>query len=141
MARYQEQAQLCSQARLLRTMELLTKVQSDMKWLRQPRALLETMLVRICRPEDEHSLLALEDRLSKLEQAAANGIAYKAPEQLVAEQTVNAAPIDDIPYEAPPWDDPVPPPMLEETPQPGPIAEPQKPLPAPRPLSGRFRTK
>ena len=134
MARYQEQAQLCSQARLLRTMELLTKVQSEMKWLRQPRALLETMLVRICRPEDEHSLLALEDRLNRLEQAAANGIVYKASEHPVAEQTVKPAPVDDTPFDAPPWDEPVPPPALEEVPPPHAIAEPQKTRPAVSPM-------
>lgn len=133
MARYVEQAQLSSQARLLRTMELLTKVQSDMKWLRQPRALLETMLVRICRPEDEHSLLALEDRLSRLEKAAANGIVCKAPERPVDEQAVIAVPADDIPYEAPPWDDLVPPPVLEEAPFSDSIANSRKPIPAPPP--------
>lgn len=110
MARYQEQALLCSQERLLRTMELLTKVQSEMKWLRQPRALLETMLIRICRPEDEHSLLALEDRLNRLEQALTNGIAFKAANPIATDQTEKNAVLNAV-DDTPPWDHLVPPPL------------------------------
>ncbi len=117
MTRYQEQAKLISQERLLRTMELLTKVQSEMKWLRQPRALLETALIRICRPEDEHSLLAIEDRLNRLEQSVKNGIALAIGHSSDLGQV-------GISSEAPPWDDPVPPP-LDEVPPPPPLEAPK----------------
>lgn len=129
MARYQSQAALCSQERLLRTLDLLSRVQSEMKWQRQPRVLLEAMLVRICRPEDEQSLLALEDRLARLEAALLNGRA-QAPQHALL-QTRPTQPIapqpepepsvqeDALPdtgqlSDAPPWDGPVPPPLYNE---------------------------
>lgn len=129
MARYQAQAALCSQERLLRTLDLLSRVQSEMKWQRQPRVLVESMLVRICRPEDEQSLLALEDRIERLEAALLNGMA-QAP-QPALQQTRPVQPIAMQPgpelsaqadaladsgqfSDAPPWDEPVPPPLYNE---------------------------
>ncbi len=64
---YQQQSARVSEERLLRALEWLTKAQSEMKWASQPEILAETALVRICRPEDEESLLALQDRVTRLE--------------------------------------------------------------------------
>ena len=74
MQQYILQAGRASQERLLRTLEQLTKTQNEMKYLGQPRILLETMLVRACRPEDESTLLALEDRMDRLEAAMKKGL-------------------------------------------------------------------
>lgn len=127
MVRYQTQAKLCSLERLLRTMELLTKVQSDMKWLRQPRALLESALIRICRPEDEQSLIALCDRVSKLEQALSNGAqivdrGQPAAAASIAPAISNSANSDDLL----PWEDLVPPPEYAQSIEPVPQNNPQK---------------
>ncbi len=109
MARYRAQAEAASQERLLRALELITKSQSEMKWLRQPRVLLETMLVRICRPEDESALIALQERIASLE-AKLNGI----PAAPLQHSSAAAQPAQNIPQPAmppvqaaPPWQAPV----------------------------------
>ncbi|HWR23911.1 MAG TPA: DNA polymerase III subunit gamma/tau, partial [Feifaniaceae bacterium] len=115
MARYRAQAEAASQERLLRALELITKSQSEMKWLRQPRVLLEAMLVRICRPEDEGALIALQERIAQLEAklnaapAAAQQPVSPAP---AAPQPVRPQSAPQAPRDAPPWEteDLIPPP-------------------------------
>ncbi len=115
MERYRKQAESASQERLLRALELITKAQGDLKWLRQPRVLLEAMLVRICRPEDESALLALQERLAGLEAklnvvaVSSSSVAAPQPVQAQPAPAERPAPVGD----APPWDMPddlVPPP-------------------------------
>ncbi len=81
---YLEQAAPASESFLLRALELLVAAQNDMRYLASPRTLLESVLVRICRPEDELSLAALAARVDRLEQgfapAASTGGAQGAPE-------------------------------------------------------------
>ena len=67
MDRYLDQAENCSQARLLLALQTLLGVQGEMRYLPSPRMALESALVSICRPEDSSSLLALEARLDRLE--------------------------------------------------------------------------
>ena len=67
LERYRSQAKLCSEAGLLRALELLTHTQNDLKWIKLPRILFEAVLVRICLPENEQNLLALSERISRLE--------------------------------------------------------------------------
>ena len=67
MERYMAQAKAASEARLLLGMELLMKALSAMRYLPSPRAMLETTLLRICRPEQRLSLESLEARLDRLE--------------------------------------------------------------------------
>ena len=71
MDRYLAQAQGASHAWLLRALETLLRVQGEMRYLAMPRAALESVLVRICRPEDAHAVDALEARLDRLEQELA----------------------------------------------------------------------
>lgn len=67
MKKYTNQAETADESRLLRAIEILSKTQAEMKWVSQPRIYIETALVRICRPEDESGLIAIEDRLNMLE--------------------------------------------------------------------------
>ncbi|MDL2217043.1 DNA polymerase III subunit gamma/tau [Christensenellaceae bacterium OttesenSCG-928-M15] len=98
MERYIRQAKGAAQERLIRALELLTEAQNKMKWLGRPRVLLETVLVRICRPEDEQDLMALMDRVGRLEQRLEEGT-FAAPHAAEDEDT-------DVPVQedAPPWD-------------------------------------
>ena len=52
MTRYLEQAKGASEARLMLALDRLIAAQNDMRYLPSPRALLESALVHICRPED-----------------------------------------------------------------------------------------
>ncbi len=117
MARYRAQAQNASQERLLRALELITKSQAEMKWLRQPRVLLEAMLVRICRPEDEGALIALQERIAQLEAKLSGAVPVitQQPIPPAAPQPVqNAQRPAPAVQDTPPWDalgdDLVPPP-------------------------------
>lgn len=122
MARYQAQAAAASEAGLLRAMEQLMRVQSDMRYLRQPRALVESVLVRLCRPEDATELLALEDRLARLERRMESG--FPAAVSVMKPVPVVKAP---VPIEDnPPWDDA--PPLPEFAP---PVDDPPWDTPAP----------
>ena len=68
MNRYLEQCKDASEARLLTATELILKTQGDLAYITAPRALLESMLVRLCHPETEQTLDSLEIRVSRLEQ-------------------------------------------------------------------------
>jgi len=109
MLRYEQQAALCSEERLLRALNGLIRAQNEMKWLRQPRILVESILVRICRPEDESDLSALMDRIARLEARPAAPVAV-SPVYAAApsEEPDDLPPIDEPPEEMPPWDEPVP---------------------------------
>ncbi|MEG1525573.1 MAG: DNA polymerase III subunit gamma/tau [Clostridia bacterium] len=140
MQRYLEQAKTTSQARLLLAMEQLLHAQGDMRYLSSPRYLLESTLVRICRPEDELSLAALEARVDRLEGG------FVSPSTVPTALDVSAATFaetstvvsrttpggyDDIPLPPPPPEDnaqfvaPMPNPEIEPTqtrvPEPKPI--------------------
>ncbi len=107
MARYRAQAQNASQERLLRALELITKSQAEMKWLRQPRVLLEAMLVRICRPEDEGALIALQERIAQLEAKLSGAVPVitQQPIPPAAPQPVqNAQRPAPAVQDTPPWD-------------------------------------
>jgi len=144
MARYLAQAASCSDARLLRALDLLTKAQNDMKWLRQPRALIETTLVHICRPEEDATLLAVEDRLARLEEAAARFGNGQAPAPAPARETAPAPPIPapakqpavPLAEDAPPWETTAPAPVQKQ-PAPEPPASPAVPAPAAAPAGER----
>ena len=98
-ARFREQADKASQARLMRTMELFIQAENDMKWSSQQRIVLEMCAVRSCRPDREpQDEETIEDRLSMLEKQIAEGVkiapaqaAESAQAQPAAKQEKHAA--------------------------------------------------
>ncbi len=74
MKRYLEQAKISSEARLMLALDRLIAAQNDMRYLPAPRALLESALIHICRPEDALTLTNLEARIDRLEAALKEGI-------------------------------------------------------------------
>ena len=131
MLRYLEQAKNASSPRLLFANEQLLKVMADMRYLARPRALLEAALIRICRPEDSLSLLALEARVDRLE-----GLSPCLPGDALKEETAGPVPPEETEAPAqweqvppPPWEEETPPPAVPAKPQPP--AAPQSPLKAP----------
>lgn len=105
MQLYLEQAKTASEARLLLSMEQLLKAQSELRFLSSPRTLLESVMVRICRPEQALSLESLEARLDRLER---EGVRTDVRQQQPRREQA-----------APPWDEreeiPLPEPPPEET--------------------------
>ncbi len=74
MARYLEQAKGASEARLMLAVDRLIAAQNDMRYLPSPRALLESALIHICRPEDSLSIANLEARIDRLEAQMKDGL-------------------------------------------------------------------
>ncbi len=72
-----ESAKRFSPEKLLRSISLLQRAEADAKWLTPGRPVLECALIRLCRPEDEMSLLALEERVAALESGAASMPKYE----------------------------------------------------------------
>ncbi|PKM39578.1 MAG: DNA polymerase III subunit gamma/tau [Firmicutes bacterium HGW-Firmicutes-9] len=128
MTRYLEQAKGASEARLMLALDRLIAAQNDMRYLPSPRALLESALVHICRPEDSVSLANIEARLDRLEAQIKEGLPAQAPAQQAvspepAKQTTVEAPVSqpaqkpeptpakaEPAQEAAPWTDLTPPP-------------------------------
>ena len=156
MGQYLAQAATCSEARLLLATEALLRAQGDMRYLSVPRTMLESTLVRICRPEEELSLTALEARVDRLE---AGGVKFVQPlcsaapaHEPAAEPAPPAPPqaeappwetADDAPFwetaeETPPWEEPeTVPARAPEKPAPAQAAAParEKPVAAPKPAA------
>ena len=97
MREYSEQAARISTERAQRALELLLKTQQDLRLVNTPRTLVESTLLRICRPEDENTALALADRVAFLESSlnnigdAAQKAAKKAAESAAREIASTAA--------------------------------------------------
>lgn len=68
-----KQAETTSRARLERALDGLMQLQPNLKWVMMPRVLLESALMRICRPEEEKDVLAIADRVEELERKLKDG--------------------------------------------------------------------
>ncbi len=77
-ARFVEQSQLFERERLTRAMELFIRAESDMKWVSNPRSILELCAVRAARISEEKSIAGLTERIEALEKALAAGTALPA---------------------------------------------------------------
>jgi DNA polymerase III subunit gamma/tau len=75
-----QQARLADRAgrlglpRLVRSIEVLGRIQVDMRDAPDPRVVLEVALVRLARPELDDSAAGLEDRLARVERAVAGSV-------------------------------------------------------------------
>jgi len=129
-------------------LDRLIAAQNDMRYLPSPRALLESALIHICRPEDALTLTNLEARLDRLEAQLRDGVparerpapapkpepkpAPKAKPKPEPEPESGPAPrAEDEPPELPPPEDGdafLPPP---DEPEPEPMPQ-RKPAPVPK---------
>ena len=149
MDRLLRQAKAASESQILYAMEKLLNAQSTLRYFSAPRILLESTLVRACRPVDEHSVEALEARVAQLEQNGVKAAIAPQPEPPAATVKRDAPPkapdpvpeYDDIPLpepppeELPPWEpDPEPQPAKQPKREPKPQGKAQpKSEPAPKP--------
>lgn len=81
MAEYKAQAARIPKERAERAVEELVKLQLDLKLVTTPRTLVESTLLRICRPEGAKALIDVSDRINVLESTVSS----------VAERAVKAA--------------------------------------------------
>ncbi len=105
--RFADQAARADRDQLMRAMELFMRVESEMKYVTQPRTLLELNAVRACHPEHEDSA-AESERISRIEAMLANGVpraAAPAAQKTTAAEKPAAAekkPAPNVPAEKPP---------------------------------------
>jgi len=78
LERLREQAKKAGEARLIRSLDLLAPLESELRRSTQPRILLELAAVKLCRPQEEDSLVALTDRIEVLERQVREGISRQA---------------------------------------------------------------
>ena len=115
-----KQAEKANGERILRAIEILSKLESEIKLHSRPEIQLETAVVRICTPQLESDLSAIEDRLNLLENKIKNGVTVSKTENKT----------DDLP-----WIEEKP--VVKEAPKPK--AEVPKPQPkAKAPASGHW---
>jgi DNA polymerase-3 subunit gamma/tau len=74
LEQYRQQSSRMDQARLIRSIEILSELDADIRWSTKPRIMLEMAMVKICRPQDGESLEDLMDRIAILERQIAQGI-------------------------------------------------------------------
>ena len=71
---YRRQASNMNQSRLVRSIEILSELDAEIKWNTRPRIMVEMAMVRICRPQDGNSIEDLIDRIAILEKQVSEGI-------------------------------------------------------------------
>lgn len=71
--RLKEQAKKFSTESLLRNINILSDAESNAKWMSQPRIILETAAIKMCRPEIGIDADSILERISRLERAVFSG--------------------------------------------------------------------
>jgi DNA polymerase-3 subunit gamma/tau len=64
LEQYRQQSSRMDQSRLIRSIEILSELDADIRWSTKPRIMLEMAMVKICRPQDGDSLEDLRDRVA-----------------------------------------------------------------------------
>ncbi len=84
--------------RLLRTMEIFAKVESEVKYSTSPRILLETAVMKASLPQEDYDIESLIARIALLEQKLANGVPVQKDGGMVATkaETPVAAPVTSV---------------------------------------------
>lgn len=133
MRRYEEQAKGAGETRLLRCGELLMQAEGRLRTVTMPRALIESTLVRISRPEEKRTVDDLVERIEVLERQVREGAAAPRPAE-----TAQAAPVVERPgeypcgygFEEPPEPEDAPPFDIDEPVSAPPASRRQEPTPA-----------
>lgn len=123
MKRYEEQAKGAGETRLLRCGELLLQAEGRLRTVTMPRALIESTLVRISRPEEKRTMDDLTERIELLERQIREGASRNAAMSIEKRQ-------DDGEYQ---WEGSIEEPLEPEYAPPFDIDEPIRNAPEPKP--------
>ncbi len=74
---YMEVANGCDGHRLLRLIEIFTSLDNAFRYTTHPRIVLETAVVKACRPDKDYDMEALLSRIATLENAVKEGVKVK----------------------------------------------------------------
>ena len=134
MKRYEEQAKEAGETRLLRCSELLLQAEGRLRTVTMPRALIESTLVRISRPEEKRTMDDLMERIEVLERQVREGAprrtAIAEPIPIGEKPDADEYPCD-YGFEEPPEPEDVPPFDMDEPVRnaPAPAPAPEEPAP------------
>lgn len=73
MQLYMGQAQRAARTRIERALSELMDLQQNLKWVMMPRILLESAIVKICRPDEQQGMIELKDRIETIENMLRDG--------------------------------------------------------------------
>ena len=135
MKRYEEQAKEAGETRLLRCSELLLQAEGRLRTVTMPRALIESTLVRISRPEEKRTMDDLMERIEVLERQVREGTAAPRRTEMAEAIPIGEKPdADEYPcdygFEEPPEPEDAPPFDIDEPVRTAPASKPEKPSPA-----------
>ena len=135
MKRYEEQAKEAGETRLLRCSELLLQAEGRLRTVTMPRALIESTLVRISRPEEKRTMDDLMERIEVLERQVREGAVAPRPTAMAEAISIGEKPdADEYPcdygFEEPPEPEDVPPFDIDEPIRTAPASKPEKQSPA-----------
>ncbi len=133
MRRYEQQAKGAGETRLLRCGELLLQAEGRLRTVTMPRALIESTIVRISRPEEKKTADDLMERIELLERQVREGAprrtAIAEPIPIGEKPDADEYPCD-YGFEEPPEPEDVPPFDIDEPIRTVPASKPEKPSPA-----------
>ena len=135
MKRYEEQAKEAGETRLLRCSELLLQAEGRLRTVTMPRALIESTLVRISRPEEKRTMDDLMERIEVLERQVRERAAAPRRTAIAEAIPIGEKPdADEYPcdygFEEPPEPEDAPPFDVEEPAGAKAAPKPEKPSPA-----------
>lgn len=73
MQQYIGQAARAARTRIERALSELMDLQQNLKWVMMPRILLESAIVKICRPDEQQGMIELKDRIETIETMLRSG--------------------------------------------------------------------
>ncbi|MCR4695413.1 MAG: DNA polymerase III subunit gamma/tau [Pseudobutyrivibrio sp.] len=102
LALLKEEAQMVDTEVLMRYIQVLSALSNDIKYASQKRVLIEIALIKLCKPEMETDISALNNRMANLEKKLEDGIPMVAPAQVSGGQapTPSMAPVKKEPLPA-----------------------------------------
>ncbi len=107
MTEYVQQASKAGKERIERALEELLRLQPTLRLVTMPRVLLESTLLRVCRPQEQNDILSLADRVNELETMLKNG-AFAMPKAQEAAASALGTGTDNAKEQEPPLYEQVP---------------------------------
>lgn len=102
LALLKEEAQMVDTEVLMRYIQVLSALSNDIKYASQKRVLIEIALIKLCKPQMEPDISALNNRMANLEKKVEEGVpvVMAAPSQVQTGTTPSAAPVKKEPLPA-----------------------------------------
>ena len=101
LALLKEEATMVDTAILMRYIQVLSALSNDLKFASGKRVLIEIALIKLCKPQMEQDISALNNRMANLEKKVENGVPVVVQQQAVGQAaTPSAAPVKKEPLPA-----------------------------------------